>query len=47
MYPKMKESGLTDISFDVHLTLWGQYLVLSHPEPPRGALGGGAAGAAC
>ena len=43
----MKESGLTDISFDMHLTLWGQYLVLSHPESPRGALGGAAAGADC
>ena len=40
MYQKMKESGLTDVSFDMHLTLWGQYLVLSHPESPRGALGG-------
>ena len=34
MYQKMKESGLTDVSFDMHLTLWGQYLVLSHPESP-------------
>ena len=40
MYQKMKESGLTDISFDMHLTLWGQYPVLSHPESPRGPLGG-------